>query len=163
MIAGRDVEMYAQQGTNVGPAGALRTGGNHTNGVPFIAVTATRHRAGSLDPEMEQLIGFDAAQITSGENRSNPRPGDPQPPLAASGSPRVAYALRADPAGVGQGHNTNYVPLGGEGVRDFTAEGADASEDGTGRGTPIVSFTESSGSDMRGGRGVSAVRRLTPV
>jgi DNA (cytosine-5)-methyltransferase 1 len=60
------------------------------------------------------------------------------------------------PVGVYQGHGTNVGPmgtlragsgtvtggvpftLGGQGMRDLTAEGADASEDGTGRGTPLV-------------------------
>lgn len=37
------------------------------------------------------LVGFDLAQITSSENRSNPRAGDPQPPLASTGQPHVAF------------------------------------------------------------------------
>ena len=64
---------------------------------------------------------------------------------------------------------------------DLAAEGADASEDGTGRGTPIVAFGHTNGIDVQpsastvptlraghhvGGGSVAttaAVRRLTPV
>ena len=40
-----------------------------------------------------QLVAFDLAQITSGENRANPQPGGPQPPLAATGQPMVAFPV----------------------------------------------------------------------
>lgn len=44
--------LYQCQGSNVGPAGALRTGHNHTNGVPFVGVRR-------LTPtECERLQGF---------------------------------------------------------------------------------------------------------
>ena len=87
----------------------------------------------------------------------------------------VAHTLRRDPGGTGQGHNTNYV------THTLTGEGHDASEDGTGRGTPIVpmAFNPQSGGDMWLGYGekptalsctqetavhlLSAVRRLTPL
>jgi len=74
----------------------------------------------------------------------------------AQGGHLVAYALRADPGGTDQGHNTNYVaqPITareGKGpdsdatsgnivTHALTSEGADASEDWTGRGTPLVGF-----------------------
>lgn len=101
--------------------------------------------------------------------------------VAAPGSADVAFALRRDPGGTGQGHNTTYVPVkeinGGAYAVDsgkpgdpmytlqsgkqhaltltahahkgdetrqtyvthsLTSAGADASEDGSGRGTPIV-------------------------
>lgn len=38
-------------------------------------------------------VAFGAAQITSKTNRSNPKPGDPAPSLAATGSPHVAHTL----------------------------------------------------------------------
>lgn len=108
---------------------------------------------GAAGDEVQNLIGFDAAQITSGENRSNPQPGDPQPPLAATSAPHVAYqfgsnvgpmgTLRAGNGGGASG-GTPFV------THALTAEGADASEDGTGRGTPITVDS-------------AAVRRLTPV
>ncbi len=123
----------------------------------------------------------------------------------------VAYALRADPGGVGQGHNTNYVttdpevyqqhgsnvgPMGtlraGNGATTggvpftthaLTSEGTDASEDGTGRGTPLVptafdwkagatasqpgvstDSTSSLGTTKQDAvAAAAAVRRLTPV
>lgn len=62
-------------------------------------------------------IPFHPVQITSKHNRSNPRPGDPCPTLPADPkAPMVAHAS--------------------------TANGFDASEDGTGRGTPIVPIGE---------------------
>ena len=169
-------------------AGAVtgKTGGADENDaavnllVPNVAATlAARNHKGSPTSSGDgfTLVGFDAAQITSGENRSRPEPGDPQPPLAATGQPHVAYTLRADPGGTGQGHNTDYVS------HALTAEGSDASEDGTGRGMPLVpvAFGHTNGLDpqaseddtptMRaghftGGGAVmesTAVRRLTPV
>lgn len=64
------------------------------------------------------FVPFDTTQITSKANRSNPKPGDPCHPLTAGGNPpsiaEVAHTLR------GEGH--------------------DASEDGTGRGTPLIAM-----------------------
>lgn len=74
-------------------------------------------------------------------------------------------------------------PVGGQGVRDLTADGADASEDGTGRGTPLVPIAfdwQSDGERTQGNMSTErtstlgttnrdavmesmAVRRLTPV
>lgn len=158
---------------------------NTAQGGHLVAATLTqRHGKGpgsDLPDGHDVPVGVDLAQITSSENRSNPQPGDPQPPLATTGRPHVAYALRRDPGGAGQGHNITYVPmaLGGQGMRDLTAEGADASEDGTGRGTPIIGFSEHGNSGtsaedlspaVRTGTGGSAtsvvaaaVRRLTPT
>ncbi|PZG12964.1 hypothetical protein C1I95_24685 [Micromonospora craterilacus] len=105
-------------------------------------------------------------------------------PLMATGQPHVAFALRRDPGGTGQGHNTNYVTVTGPTTHALTAEGADASEDGTGRGTPLVPIAfdwQSDGSDRVRGNistertstlgttnrdavaDTTAVRRLTPT
>ena len=168
-----------------------------------------------------RVVAFDEAQISSAQNRSNPQPGDPVPTLAAAGrmhiaatltagqsSPGssapgrraeddvnlVAYALRADPGGTGQGHNTNYVvetlrshPRPGSNsngaitiTHALTSEGADASEDGTGRGTPLVPVSIAVNQDISVGEDIaqqvtgshgqpgtiadfSGVRRLTPL
>jgi DNA (cytosine-5)-methyltransferase 1 len=68
----------------------------------------------------------------------------------------VAFALRSSHAGVGQGHNTTYVPLGGERVvHALTAEGADASEDGTGRGTPLVPVSIAVNQDFSTGEDIA--------
>lgn len=68
--------------------------------------------SGRIDGESETFIPFHGAQITSAANRGDPKPGDPSPTL--NGDPRlmIAHTLRAD--------------------------GFDASEDGTGRGSPLV-------------------------
>jgi DNA (cytosine-5)-methyltransferase 1 len=149
---------------------SYRVGPDEATAGHLIATTLTTNSGASYDDQQTgQLIPFDLAQVTSGENRSNPRPGAPCPSLAATGRPYVAHALRADPGGTGQGHNGNFVahtlttnPQGG-GRRqedDYNvithtltadgADGADASEDGTGRGTPLVPME-------------TAVRRLTPL
>lgn len=126
------------------------------------AVTAKRAKGvgGPVDEEAQNLlpVPFDAAQITSKTNRSNPRPGDPTPSLAATGNPHVAYTLTSGVSSPGvprPGHRTeddaNLVAetmrshprpssnsVGAVVTHALTAEGADASEDGTGRGTPLV-------------------------
>jgi site-specific DNA-cytosine methylase len=176
---------------------ATLTAGSHDTRAPgrrreddenIVATVSSKWAKGTGGPagdEAQNLIAFDTAQITSPENRVNPQPGDPSMPLVAGGQPHVAYALRTDPGGVGQAHNTTFVPLGGEGVRDaLTAEGHDASEDGTGRGTPLVPVafdwqtdgserarpnvstarTSSIATTKRDAVAVAtAVRRLTPV
>lgn len=142
--------------------------------VPFVktarahfAGDAETYAAGAVSPT---LNGFDA-----GESRASTLVAAT---LTASNGARsntggrrreddrnlVAYALRSDPGGTGQGHNTNYV------THALTCEGHDASEDGTGRGTPIVAATLKQ--RMRGATDevmdniqvrVGGVRRLTPV
>lgn len=62
-----------------------------------------------------------------------------------AGSPTSYRAGVDEAAAGGQGHNTNYV------THALTSEGADASEDGTGLGTPLVAEAN------------AAVRRLTPL
>lgn len=115
---------------------------------------------GWSDDQGGTLVAFDPTQVTSRANRSNPQPGDPCRPLAASAHvPAIAHTLRAG--------------------------GFDAGEDGTGRGTPLVAFSTKdhgadagdmaptlramghSGSHANGGgqvgvAGFSGVRRLTP-
>lgn len=127
--------------------GITGTDDNTAQGGHLIANTLTRSGAQSQDPEMENLIGVDLAQITSGENRSNPQPGDPQPSLTASGQAAVfqGHGTNVGPMGTlraGSGTVTGGVPftVAGEITHALTAEGADASEDGTGRGTPVVAY-----------------------
>ena len=46
-----------------------------------IDVRNIREQPKQGDPNADEPLGFDLAQITSQVNRSNPKPGDPQPPL----------------------------------------------------------------------------------
>jgi DNA (cytosine-5)-methyltransferase 1 len=92
--------------------------------------------------------------------------GDVMYTLDATSQHAVAYALRADPGGVGQGYNTTYVvarALEAHAPRydsetetliahTLRAEGAGASEDGTGRGTPLVAATLTAQYGKHGGR-----------
>jgi len=180
------------------------------------------HRVDAEGAAGGHLIAFDGAQITSAENRVNPQPGDPQPPLAAPWQPMVAgvfpVALRGredgsqveagepgDPAftvrtpGGGSSYpmpayaltsrndrndrndrENTWIPFAGERMvaHALTSEGADASEDGTGRGTPLVSLavagdfstSEDVAQTVRRAHGQPgcdaaglAVRRLTPT
>lgn len=92
------------------------------------------------------LVAFDLAQVTSKVNRSRVEPGKPSPSLAKDSQLHVAHALKAD--------------------------WHDASEDGTGRGIPLVAGTLGGGTLPRGYNNSPdlnsfipmpmAVRRLTP-
>lgn len=67
---------------------------------------------------------------------------------AANLIPEIAFTLRSTPGGVGNAHNTTFIP---EIAHTLRGEGFDGSEDGTGRGTPLVPIQN---------RGV---RRLMPI
>lgn len=58
-------------------------------------VSHTLGASRSVDDGAGAFIAFDAAQITSPDNRSNPRPGGPSPALAATNRVHVARAVRA--------------------------------------------------------------------
>ena len=94
-------------------------------------------------PEEDAPAAFDLAQITSAANRSRVAPGLPDPTLHAGGGAHVIARTAAACAEDGTG-----VPSVAHTLR---AEGADASEDGTGRGTPLVVSP------------AMAVRRLMPL
>lgn len=71
--------------------GPLLSGGNRTGG---------NRLPGSSADTIDQLIPvvFDETQITSVENRCNPRPGDPSHPLASGARPpTLAFHARQDP------------------------------------------------------------------
>lgn len=87
-------------------------------------------------------------------------------------------SLFAGVGGFDQGDTRTVVAVLGDVTHALTHEGADASEDGTGLGTPIVGFSHTQGLDIQesvsawptlrsggGGAAVSttSVRRLTPV
>jgi len=136
-------------------------GGNNQAGPIDVATAVNAHGGphGRIDFESETFVCFDPNQITSKDNRSNPRPGDPSPPLATFGSvPMLAHTsgletetdmlvthtLNAHRAGSVQEDGTGHgIPL--TVTHSLRADGFDASEDGTGRGTPLVaSFQQSS-------------------
>lgn len=87
------------------------------------------------------------------------------------------WRIGADEAAAGQ---LVVQSVTGDRTHALTSEGADASEDGTGRGTPIIAATLTAGTsrdgvsapgrrqeddhiDLTGGAGVTTVRRLTPL
>jgi DNA (cytosine-5)-methyltransferase 1 len=84
--------------------------------------------------------GFDASEdgtgrgtpLVAGTVRSHMRPG-------SNDNGGLAYALRRDPGGTGQGHNTTYVRVGeptGGGSRDGAREAADGGRRQAGPGLP---------------------------
>lgn len=99
---------------------------------------------------------FDETQVTSPTNRSSCSP-SPSPSLTSTGRPpAIAFNARQDPVNgavagaLDTDGTTQAVCITGERTHALCAVGADASEDGTGRGTPIVTCQTS-------------VRRLTPL
>jgi DNA (cytosine-5)-methyltransferase 1 len=131
----------ARQG--VAPTISARTKGGGGLGTDFdldgglIARCLNAGGCNRIDGESETFIPFDLAQITSAVNRSSARPGDPMPPLCSGGQPHVAGTLAASGAGTqrpaGNANETDLIV-----AHALRADGFDASEDGTGRGTPIV-------------------------
>ncbi|MCT2416110.1 DNA cytosine methyltransferase [Pseudomonas aeruginosa] len=132
---------------------------------------------------------FDPNQITSVTNRSQPTPGlchtlpaSSQPPIAFSCKDYGADAGDVSPTLRAMGHGESHanasgqvaVCITGEITHTLKAEGFDASEDGTGRGQPIVAdvaptlrsgnFRSHSNPATQADSLViaSAVRRLTP-
>ncbi len=101
------------------------------------------------ETETETMLCFDETQITSAANRSTGR-GDTAALAKSARPPAIAFHQTQDPI-----HGDEFSPaIGatsiGMGVAHaLRGEGFDASEDGTGRGTPLVPV------DWR-------VRRLTP-
>ena len=116
-------------------------------------------------------IPIDMRQASRGETMTNNRPGG-----STGGAPGTGIGEDGDPSPTIAGSHTPAVCVTGTVTHTLTHEGADASEDGTGRGTPIVAFAENSRDEVReseiapclqqpGGRpghGYPAVRRLTP-
>lgn len=108
---------------------------------------------------------FDPNQITSSSNRSQPTPGLCHT-LPASSNPPIAFSCKDHGADAGElaptlramNHSGSHANAGGKVAICMTgdithtlkAEGFDASEDGTGRGQPMVPAG-------------AGVRRLTPV
>jgi DNA (cytosine-5)-methyltransferase 1 len=88
-------------------------------------------KGGFTDPVNDNIIAFDTTQITHPKNRSRPEPGDPVQTLAKGGhAPAIAQTLQGQS---GRNHtDQDYVV-----AHSLRAE-HDASEDGTGRGTPLV-------------------------
>lgn len=111
-----------------GPLGDGNDGiGRRSEDDPNLALVATLNSGGNsgefrTEPG-EHLILFDTTQITSKGNYSQPKPGDPCHPLAAGAHPpAIAHTLQAE----------------------------GASEDGTGRGVPMVISGRDRGDDGRG-------------
>jgi DNA (cytosine-5)-methyltransferase 1 len=113
------------------PIGALQCGADERRGWRLGADEAAagqlvargdtaRYGKGTDSDATDTLIPFDTTQITSAGNYSRPRAGDPCHPLAAGAhAPAIAHTLRGF--------------------------GFEASEDGSGRGTPIVAFNWQAG------------------
>ena len=110
-----------------------------------------------IDTETETFVAtcFDPTQVTSRTNRSNCS-GDSAALAAKGRPPHIAFNARQDPVSgpisgpIDTDPSTWAVCVTGEATHALRAVGADASEDGTGRGTPITATA-------------TRVRRLTPT
>lgn len=136
--SGTQTLIYQDAGTNVGPMGALRRGAaSVTSGIPFtlggeVAHALTSEGADASEDGTGRGTPLVTHTLTAGDGNVT---GDGR----GRGTPITAYALRADPAGVGQGHNTNFVAATVKGSERYP------SHEATMPATP------------------DAVRRLTPV
>ena len=127
---------------------------DRTTFVPEGCLTKSSTR---LDGEGETFVtaSFDETQVTSRTNRSSCDPATAA--LTAHGRPpTIAFNARQDPVSperytgaLDSRGNTQAVCVTGELTHALRSVGSDASEDGTGRGTPIVTTQ-------------TRVRRLTP-
>jgi DNA (cytosine-5)-methyltransferase 1 len=128
-----------------GQGAAADARGDAAAGVPDVVGTLSdgAHNGGGLNGQDAYTgrilpVAFDTTQITSPLNRSVPKSGDPCHPLAAGAHPpAVAFDARQNDVLL-YGDKTGPLDTDGHALR---AEGADAGEDGTGRGTPIVPIT----------------------
>lgn len=128
--------------------------------VPVTAPTVTAKWAkgtgGPAGDEAQNLIGFDLAQITSGQNRSVPAAGRPHPPVLAGGAPHIpsptpSQERATTPARTARDAGVPLVPL----AFDWqSVEGAHALTERTSTVRPTVADAVRIG---------AAVRRLTPV
>lgn len=136
-LRGRDGGATAELGDDV--AGCLRAsggGGDKAHVLAFSCKDNGRDATDDLSPTLRSMghsgshqngggqvavciTPFDTTQITSVANGSNPKPGDPCHPLAA-------------------GAHAPAVCITGDITHTLKGEGFDGSEDGTGRGNPIV-------------------------
>jgi DNA (cytosine-5)-methyltransferase 1 len=153
------------QGGGVGDIGSTPSQRPAVTSSRSVVMALTSNGVGTCGADDNQaqaghLLPFDLAQITSSANRSNPNPGEPSSPVLNGGNLHVAIT--------------------GAVTHALTSEGADASEDGTGRGTPIIGFSHTAGIDLQASEAVyptvkaghdsmpatataTAVRRLTPL
>lgn len=102
--------------------------------VPDVSKTVTAHGQGPLDPELETLVAFDCKGTEVQHDASGV-----SPPLRSMG-----HNKSHQNAG---GHAA--IAVGGCATHSLTGEGHDASEDGTGRGTRIVAFTQNQRDEVR--------------
>lgn len=150
-------------GAGDGSAYSLKTpsGGGTWRGVGadnFVAGSVSSKWAkGAGDPagdECYNLIAFDPRQIHHPANHSNPKAGDPCHSLrgVANAEPAIiAFSAKDHGADAGDtaptlragGHTTSHANAGVMPAicHSLRADGFDASEDGTGRGTPLVCGT----------------------
>jgi DNA (cytosine-5)-methyltransferase 1 len=142
----------------IGAGGRRRDLDGHGAYVPEISKCLTTS-ATRLDSETETetfiTASFDETQVTSPSNRSSCDPSTAA--LVKSGRPpAIAFNARQDPVpsehvagSLDTDGTTQAVCVTGEVTHALRSVGADASEDGTGRGTPITTTS-------------TRVRRLTP-
>mgnify|MGYP003521323239 FL=1 len=132
----------------IGAGGCRRDLDGHGAYIPELARCLTKSNT-RFDGETETLItaSFDETQVTSRTNRSSCDPSTAA--LTARGrAPAIAFNARQDPVSsehvtgsLDTNGGTQAVCVTGEVTHALRSVGADASEDGTGRGTPITAVS----------------------
>jgi DNA (cytosine-5)-methyltransferase 1 len=115
-------------GNNVGPMGTLKGDGSLTSGVPFVARALTSPDQPRYDGDSETFV---VGTLMAGSPTSY-RTG---PDEAAAGHLVVDALTSSDGGADDNDARANHLV-----AHALTSEGHDASEDGTGRGTPIIAY-----------------------
>ncbi len=165
---------YQCHGNNVGPAGTFRSGnGGVTGGVPFV-FQADDYANGTYE---EADV---ARPLTTSADRSRSAPLVACVRTSQQSSNGMGVRTDGVAGSVTSGDQPQAVCVTVPVTHTLTAKGADAGEDGTGRGTPIVTFRHKMGGNDGGVyedgstctltaetqpavANLGAVRRLTPV
>jgi len=154
-----DTGAGCRRGKGINPSAlcttALNTRGQRNDGTveTFVINPLTTDPYADNGTQEDQLIVFDTQQITSAANRASVRPGQPAPTLNAAPGLRIAGTLPASGKAAGsatqQDAECNLLIS-----HTLRGEGFDASEDGTGRGSPLIVTHQCAGtlgSNARGG------------
>ncbi|MEE8308593.1 MAG: DNA cytosine methyltransferase [Gammaproteobacteria bacterium] len=94
----REETFVAEQPIPILEAGA-RTGKSSAGPRAGIGIGQPGDPMYTLQAGKQHAVAFDLAQVTSGQNRSNPSPGDPCPTLAGTSRTAVAFDLRGREGG----------------------------------------------------------------
>lgn len=111
-------------GTDFELAGGLQVEGHHGNIAGTVSSKWSKGSGGPAGDETQNMVAVDCAQVES---------------IGETDSLRAAHG----------GSSRSYVAIGGDVTHCLTGEKFDAGEDGSGRGTPVVAFTQNQRDEVR--------------